>query len=54
MIGDSLTSDIRGGSDYEIDTCWFNWRRQPAVAGLEITHEITELAALIDIVLPSP
>lgn len=54
MIGDSLTSDIRGGSDYEIDTCWFNWRRQPAIAGLEITHEITELAALIDIVLPSP
>lgn len=50
MIGDSLTSDIRGGSDYEIDTCWFNWRRQTAAAGLEITHEITELAELIDIV----
>lgn len=24
IIGDSLTSDIRGGNLYEIDTCWFN------------------------------
>ena len=23
MIGDSLTSDIRGGIDYGIDTCWY-------------------------------
>jgi len=24
MIGDSLTSDIAGGTDFGIDTCWFN------------------------------
>jgi 2-haloacid dehalogenase len=24
MVGDSLTSDIRGGACYGIDTCWFN------------------------------
>lgn len=54
MIGDSLTSDIRGGSDYEIDTCWFNWRRQRAHPDLKITHEITDLPTLLQIVQPSP
>jgi YjjG family noncanonical pyrimidine nucleotidase len=53
MIGDSLTSDIRGGSDYEIDTCWFNWRGIPAADDLAITHEITELGELVEIVLAS-
>ncbi|HSB02172.1 MAG TPA: YjjG family noncanonical pyrimidine nucleotidase, partial [Anaerolineales bacterium] len=24
LIGDSLTSDIRGGVDYGLDTCWYN------------------------------
>jgi YjjG family noncanonical pyrimidine nucleotidase len=24
MVGDSLSSDIKGGVDYGIDTCWFN------------------------------
>jgi 2-haloacid dehalogenase len=24
IIGDSLSSDIRGGSDYGIKTCWYN------------------------------
>lgn len=24
IIGDNLTSDIKGGIDYGIDTCWFN------------------------------
>ena len=24
LIGDSLSSDVRGGVDYGIDTCWFN------------------------------
>ena len=53
MVGDSLTSDIRGASDYEIDTCWYNWRRSPPAPDVTITHEITELSQLVDIVLPS-
>ncbi len=46
MIGDSLTSDIRGGSDYGIDTCWFNWRREADPGDLAITHQITQLDQL--------
>ncbi len=53
MIGDSLTSDIRGGSDYEIATCWFNWRGAPADPDLTITHVITDLEQLVEIVLLS-
>ena len=43
MIGDSLTSDIRGGSDYGIATCWYNRRGQQAGPDDVVTHEITDL-----------
>ena len=46
MIGDSLTSDIRGGSDYGIDTCWFNWRSEPVPSEFVITHQISRLDQL--------
>ena len=46
MIGDSLTSDIRGGSDYGIDTCWFNWRSEPVPSEVVITHHISRLDQL--------
>lgn len=26
IIGDSLTADIKGGTDYGIKTCWFNYK----------------------------
>jgi 2-haloacid dehalogenase len=51
MIGDSLSSDIRGGRDYGIATCWFN--RQGAVAGTDddVTHEIADLAQILELVV---
>lgn len=33
MVGDSLTSDIRGGRNAGIRTCWFNRQRRSAPAG---------------------
>lgn len=51
MIGDSLSSDIKGGIDYGIDTCWYNPRGKSAPQGLAIEHEIgalDELLALLD------
>ncbi len=47
IIGDSLTSDIRGGSDYGIDTCWFNRSGAPRPTDVTITHEIRALAELL-------
>ncbi len=47
MIGDSLTSDIRGACDYGIDACWFNPARLPRPAGLPLAYEISRLDELI-------
>jgi 2-haloacid dehalogenase len=50
IVGDSLTSDIKGGSDYEIDTCWFNPQRLSRSLDVRIRYEIHELSALLGIV----
>lgn len=53
IVGDSLTSDIRGGCNYGIDTCWFNpsGRARPGEANdLDIRHEITHLDEVARIV----
>ena len=50
IVGDSLTSDIKGGSDYGIDTCWYNPAGKPCALDVTITYEIGELSALLDIV----
>jgi YjjG family noncanonical pyrimidine nucleotidase len=43
MIGDSLTSDIRGGTDYGIDTCWYA-PGAPADAPSDATYRVERLA----------
>jgi len=45
IIGDSLTSDMRGGVEYGIDTCWYN----PAgkTTELPVTYQISQLPELI-------
>jgi 2-haloacid dehalogenase len=48
LIGDSLTSDIAGGSAYGIDTCWFNPEGQARRDGLVITYEIRRLTELLE------
>ncbi len=50
LIGDSLTSDIRGGVDYGIDTCWFNPAREPRPEELPIKYEIRHLHELLDVI----
>ncbi len=49
MVGDSLTSDIAGGNNYGIDTCWI----RPELSQEKIspaTYEILRLSELLDIV----
>ena len=50
IIGDSLTSDMQGGLDYAIDTCWYNPTRESKPEGLAITYEIRHLRELLEIV----
>ncbi|MGC5327569.1 YjjG family noncanonical pyrimidine nucleotidase [Brevibacillus sp. SYSU BS000544] len=50
IVGDSLTSDIQGGINYGIDTCWFNPHRKDNNTGIKPTYEISELTELLPIV----
>ncbi|HTH13551.1 MAG TPA: YjjG family noncanonical pyrimidine nucleotidase [Spirochaetia bacterium] len=46
MVGDSLSSDIRGGQNFGIDTCWFNPGGLPCTLDVPPTHEIRSLGDL--------
>jgi 2-haloacid dehalogenase len=50
MVGDSLTSDMRGGHDYGLATCWYNPGRRQTNQSDITTHEISDLAELIALV----
>lgn len=43
IIGDSLTSDIKGGLEAGIQTCWFNPKRKPGRADIRPHYEIHSL-----------
>jgi YjjG family noncanonical pyrimidine nucleotidase len=49
MVGDSLSSDIQGGRNAGIATCWYNPRRHVGGDGL-VDHEITTHDALLALV----
>lgn len=46
IVGDSLSSDIRGGNDYGVDTCWYNPRQLDNESDIEPTYEIHRLDSL--------
>jgi 2-haloacid dehalogenase len=50
IVGDSLASDIQGGANYGIDTCWFNPFGKENTTNVQPTHEIRELPELAAIV----
>lgn len=43
MIGDSLSSDIKGGHNFGIDTCWFNPDNKVNSSSIIPTYEISNL-----------
>jgi YjjG family noncanonical pyrimidine nucleotidase len=50
IVGDSLTSDMKGGANYGIATCWYNPNGKAAGPEDMITHEITSLGELLELV----
>ncbi len=50
IIGDSLTSDIRGGHNFGIDTSWFNPAGKPRPPDGGIRYEIRDLRELLGVV----
>jgi len=47
MIGDSWNSDIRGGVNYGLDTCWFNPSGRERPDDLSIRFEVRSLPELV-------
>lgn len=50
IVGDSLTSDMRGGINAGIQTCWYNPQRLPLPDGLTVNYDIADLAEVLQIV----
>ena len=46
MVGDSLTSDIQGGINAGIDTCWYNPNEYINNTNIKPTYEIKSLFQL--------
>ncbi|MFK7980182.1 MAG: YjjG family noncanonical pyrimidine nucleotidase, partial [Saprospiraceae bacterium] len=46
MIGDSLNSDILGGINYGIDTCWYNFKQKENTTSFKPTYVINHLKEL--------
>jgi 2-haloacid dehalogenase len=46
MVGDSLSSDIRGGINFGIDTCWVNLAGIGNMTGIVPTYEVRSLAEI--------
>lgn len=46
IIGDTLTSDIKGGNAAGIDTCWYNPDKLGRKEGVRVDYEIRRLAEL--------
>lgn len=50
IVGDSLTSDIRGANNAGIPCCWYDPSGIPAPEGLRIDHVITNLGQVMELV----
>lgn len=53
MVGDSLTSDIQGGINFGIDTCWYNPNKTINNKDVKPTYEISCFNDLKDLLMKS-
>ena len=49
IVGDSLTSDIRGGNNAGIRTCWFNPAGAPLPQDLRIDYDVRSISEVLEI-----
>ena len=49
IVGDSLTSDIRGGNNAGIRTCWYNPGHEVLIEGVHVDYEIADLHEVYDL-----
>ena len=51
VVGDSLTSDVAGGINAGLDTCWLNTTGKEAPADMPITYTVKQLEDVVPLVL---
>ena len=51
IIGDSLSSDIKGGINFGIDTCWYNPDGKECPADMNITHISDSFEDIVNFIL---
>ncbi|MGN0524632.1 HAD-IA family hydrolase, partial [Eubacterium sp.] len=49
IVGDSLTSDIKGGNNMDFKTCWFNPQSLPLKDGYTVNYQIKNAEDIFDI-----
>ena len=49
IVGDSLTSDMQGGNNAGIVTCWYNPEHAPVKGNVKIDYEIADLHQIYDL-----
>ena len=50
IVGDSLTSDIKGGNNAGIITCWYDRGIDTPDSSVVINHRVTDLRQVLDII----
>ncbi len=53
IVGDSLTSDIQGGINFGIDTCWYNPKKVINKTSIKPTYEVSNFNELKSLLLNS-
>ena len=51
VIGDSLTSDILGGINFGVDTCWYNPSGKPVPQDMPLTYVVGNFDEIAEILL---
>lgn len=51
VVGDSLSSDVQGGINAGLDTCWFNPQRKPKPSHIPMTYMAYTFDEMLDIIL---
>lgn len=49
IVGDSLTSDIKGGNNMGFKTCWFNPHHLPLKDGFKVNYQLDNLDNIFDV-----
>ncbi len=50
VIGDSLTSDIKGGINFGVDTCWYNPKGKKRPENMDITYVVGTFDEIYEVV----